>query len=169
VHRLLAALTLTLLAVPALAAPSAPGFTLRLLDSPDAFVSRSVIGKKALVVRFQASWCKLCVEEAPTIERLYQKYGPSGVEVVAVQVQDTAEDARRFLRTHGATYPAGLDPHLTIANRFGVKGTPYTVVINKRGEIVARLRGRTDESRLARVLDPLIKEPARRKPPARLQ
>jgi len=62
-----------------------------------------------------------------------------------------------------------LDPKLKIANRYGFRGTPYTVVVNKKGEIVARIHGRTDEARLARVLDPLVKPPPVRKPPARLQ
>ena len=167
--RLLAALALALSAAPALAAPSAPAFTLKFLDGGATFDSRSLIGKKVLLVRFQASWCKVCVEEAPGIERTWAKYRPAGVEVVAVQVQDTEADARRFLEAHGATYPAGLDPHLQIANRFGAKGTPYTIVISKRGEIVARLPGRADEGRLQRAIEPLLKELPRRKPPARLQ
>jgi len=158
-----------LAAAPALAAPSAPAFTVKRLDGSGTFDSRAVIGKQVLVVRFQASWCPVCAEEAPGIERLWQQYKARGVEVVAVQVQDTAADARRFLAAHGATYPAGLDPHLTIANRFGFKDTPYTVVINKRGEVVARLHGRADEGRIARILDPLVKPPPTRKPPARLQ
>ncbi len=169
VRRLLAALALVLLPAPALAAPSAPAFTFALLDGSGLFDSRTFIGKKILVVRFQASWCKVCAQEAPGVERLWERYKASGVEVVSVQVQDTAADARRFLKAHGATYPAGLDPHLAIANRFGFKGTPYTVVINKRGEMVARIHGRADDARLARLLDPLVKAPAARKPPARLQ
>ena len=63
----------------------------------------------------------------------------------------------------------GWTPPLLIANRFKARGTPYTIVIDKRGEIVARIAGRSDEARLARVLDPLVKEPPKRKPPARLQ
>jgi len=169
VSRLLAGLALALLASPALAAPSAPAFRLRLLDGSGTVDSRALIGKAVLVVRFQASWCAVCVEEAPSIERIWQKYKASGVEVVGVQVQDTAADAQRFLQAHGATYRAGLDPHLTIANRFDFKGTPYTVVINKRGEMVARIHGRTTEARLARILDPLVKPPATRTPPARLR
>ncbi len=169
VLRLLTALTVLLLTAPAAAAPSAPAFTLKLLDGPGHFDSRALIGKKVLVVRFQASWCKACVEEAPGIQRTWVKYAPSDVEVVGVQVQDTVADARRFLKNHGATYPAGLDPQLKIANRFGFKGTPYTVVINKRGEIVKRIRGRADEKALARVLDPLVKPAPRRTPPQRLQ
>ncbi len=166
-HRLLAAFVLVLWAAPVLAAPSAPAFTIKLLEGGKTFDSRSLIGKKVLVVRFQASWCKVCVEEAPAIEQTWVKYRPAGVEVVGIQVEDTRADAVRFLR--GSTYPAGLDPQLLIANRFKAKGTPYTIVIDKKGEIAARIPGRSGEARLARVLDPLIKEPAKRKPPARLQ
>jgi peroxiredoxin len=169
VSRVLAVLVLIFLTAPALAAPSAPAFTLKLLDDSGTFDSRALIGKKILVVRFQASWCKVCVEEAAGIERLYEKYRSRGVEVVGVHIQDTAADARRFLKAHEAAYPAGLDPHLAIANRFGFKGTPYTVVVNKKGEMVARIQGRADEARLTRVLDPLVKPPAARKPPTKLQ
>ncbi len=155
--------------VPALAAPSAPAFSVTLLDGSGKFESRSALGKKVLIVRFQASWCKVCAQEAPAIQRLYVSYNPSGVELVAIHVQDTAEDARRFLKGDGATYPAGLDPHLSIANRFGFKGTPYTVVIDKKGEMVARIHGRADDKRLSSVLDPLLKPRPKRPPPARLQ
>jgi cytochrome c biogenesis protein CcmG/thiol:disulfide interchange protein DsbE len=167
--RLLVALAWLLwAAAPAVAAPAAPAFTLRLLDG-GTLDSRSLIGKKVLVVRFQASWCKICAQEAAGVQRVWTRYGPAGVEVVGVQVQDTEADARRFRQAHGATYPGGLDPHLQIANRFGAKGTPYTVVINRRGEITARLPGRADEARLARAIEPLLAQPPKRTPPRRLQ
>jgi cytochrome c biogenesis protein CcmG/thiol:disulfide interchange protein DsbE len=150
-------------AVPAWAAPVAPAFTLRLLDSRRTFDSRDALEKKVLVVRFQASWCRPCVREAPELERLYARYKPLGVEVVGVQVQDTAADARRFLQAHGATYPAGLDPRLTIANRFGFGGTPYTVVISRVGRLVARIHGESVIRRLPGILDPLLEpRPGRR-------
>jgi hypothetical protein len=42
------------------------------------------------------------------------------------------------------------------------------VVINRKGEIVAKIQGRSDEARLSRILDPLAKpaEP-RKNAPAR--
>jgi len=148
---------LLLAAAPAAAAPAAPAFTVTLLEGSGHFDSRAHLGKHVLVVRFQASWCKVCNEEAAAFERVYTKYRASGVELVSVQVQDTEADARHFLAANKASYPAGLDPRLKIANRFGFRGTPYTVVINKRGEMVARIHGRTDEARLAKILDPLVK------------
>jgi cytochrome c biogenesis protein CcmG/thiol:disulfide interchange protein DsbE len=158
-----------LLAAPAAAAPAAPAFSVTLLDGSGHFDSRSQIGKHVLMVRFQASWCKVCNEEAAGVERIYQKYRASGLEIVGIQVQDAEADARHFLAVHKVTYPTGLDPRLKIANRFGFRGTPYTVVINKRGEIVARIHGRADEARLARILDPLLRPVPVRKAPARLR
>ncbi|HZP35232.1 MAG TPA: TlpA disulfide reductase family protein [Methylomirabilota bacterium] len=166
---LLLALAWLALATPAAAAPAAPAFSFIEINGPGHFDSRAQLGKRVMVVRFQASWCKACNQEAAAMERLYQKYRPLGVEFVSVQVQDTEADARRFLKATRTTYPAGLDPKLKIANRYGFRGTPYTVVINKKGEIVARIHGRTDEGRLARILDSLVKQPPARKPPARLQ
>jgi len=168
-RRLLTAFALLFCAVPALAATPAPGFKVKLLDGAGTLDSRSLIGKKALLVRFQSSWCKVCGEEAPIIERIWTRYRPLGIEVLGVHVEDTEADARRFLKNVGATYPAGMDPRRQIANRFNAKGTPYTIVINKRGEIVARFAGRTGEARLVRALDPLVKQPPKHSPPARLQ
>jgi len=44
-----------------------------------------------------------------------------------------------------------------VANRFGFKRAPYTIVINKRGEIVARLEATADEARLVAAIDSALK------------
>lgn len=160
---------LLLAAAPAAAAPAAPAFRVRLLDGGEVFDSRARLGKAVLVVRFQASWCRLCVTEAPDVQRTWAAYRERGVELIGLQVQDTRDDALRFRAAHGATYPGALDPRLAIANRFGFKGTPYTVVIDRRGEMVARIHGSADAARLARVLEPLLARAPARRPPARLR
>jgi len=144
------------------AAPAAPGFKVRLIDGKTTLDSRDLIGKKILVLRFQASYCKACAREAPALGRLFDKYRSKDVEVVAVHVQDTAADTRAFARKYKATYPVALDPRLTIGNTFGFKGTPYTVVIDRRGEMVAQIHGASAVSRLPRILDELMKEEAPR-------
>jgi peroxiredoxin len=143
-------------AAPLAAEPAAPGFTVRLLGSQRPFDSRDLIGKKVLVLRFQASWCKPCAKESAALTRVAERYRARGVEVLAVHVQDTAADARRFVRERKVTYPIALDPRLTIANHFGFKGTPYTVVVDRRGEMVARIHGESAVRRLPRLLDGLV-------------
>jgi len=100
------------------------------------------------VLRFQASWCKACAAQAAGLERVYERYKARDVEVVAIHVDDPEPNARAFLKAHRAGYPAALDPGLLVANRFGFKRAPYTVIVNKRGEIATRLDATADEARL---------------------
>jgi peroxiredoxin len=148
-------------AAPANAAPAAPGFRVKLLDSARTFDSREMMGKKVVVLRFQASYCKPCVSEAEAFARLVQRYRDREVEFLAVHVQDTTAEARRFAREQRVNYALALDPKLTIGNRYGIKGTPYTIVIDKRGEIAARLPGESAVSRLPRILDDVLRRGAR--------
>ena len=140
----------------ATAAPAAPGFRVRLLDGSRTVNSRDLIGKKILVLRFQASYCKPCARESPALARLAERYRGRNVEVLAIHVQDTAADARTFVRDNHVGYPVALDPRLTIGNHYGFKGSPYTVVIDRKGEIVARLVGESAVSKLPRILDDLM-------------
>ena len=153
---------------PASPAPAAPAIRLPLITGGEPFDSRSLIGKKVLVVRFQASWCKTCAAQGAGIQRLYERYRDRGVEVLAIQVDDPERQARAFLQSHGATYPAALDPGLRVANRFGFKRAPYTVIVNKRGEIAARLDATANESNLASAIEAALKPPARRRAPTKV-
>ncbi|MBI3635815.1 MAG: TlpA family protein disulfide reductase [Candidatus Rokubacteria bacterium] len=147
-------------AAAAAAAPAAPGFSVKLLDSNRTIDSRDLIGKKVVVLRFQASWCKPCVQESAALSRVADRYRARGVEMLALHVQDTAADARRFVRANRVSYPVTLDPRLVIGNRFGVTGTPYTVVIDRKGEIIARIAGVSAPTRLPKILDETLRQAA---------
>jgi peroxiredoxin len=161
-RRLLAFALLRALAAAAEAAPAAPGFRLKLLDSKRTIDSNELIGKKVVVLRFQASYCKPCAKESAALNRVAERYRDRGVELIAIHVQDTATDVRKFMRASKAAYPVALDPRLSIGNRFGFKGTPYTVVIDQRGEIAAQLTGQSAVARLPKILDDLLKTSAPR-------
>jgi peroxiredoxin len=148
-----AVVLLVLLPVMAGAEPSASGFRVKLLDSRATFDLGDHLGKHVVVLRFQASWCKPCLRESVGLARVAERYRSRGVELLAFHVQDTATDARRWIAKNNVRYPVALDPKLTIGNRFGVKGTPYTIVIDKKGEIVARIVGQSAVTRLPKILD----------------
>src|SRR5205085_2681713 len=107
------------------AEPAAPGFRVKLFDSRVTFDSREEIGKRVVVVRFQTSYCKPCGRESAALSRLVDRYRPRGVEFIALHVQDTAPDVRRFIRSHRVGYRVALDPRLSIGNTFGFKGAPF--------------------------------------------
>ena len=138
------------------AAPTAPGFRLKTIDGRRAIDSNELIGKKIVVLRFQSSYCKPCAKESAALNRVAERYRDRDVEVIALHVQDTATDTRTFMRAHRVTYPVALDPRLSLGNRFGFKGTPYTVVIDRKGEMVARLAGEGAVRQLPKILDGLL-------------
>jgi peroxiredoxin len=151
----LLAVALVAAPAPAAAAPAAPPLAARLLDDGE-FDSRALIGKKVIVLRFQGSWCKTCTAQAAAMQRLADKYRERDVEVIGVHVNDTAGEARAWRKRHRQTYAAVLDPGARMATRFGFKRAPYTVVIDKKGEMVARITGSADDARIGRILDPLL-------------
>lgn len=144
------------------AGPAAPGFRVKQFDGARTFDSRDMIGKKVVVLRFQASYCKPCGRESAALSRLTERYGPRGVEVLALHVQDTPADVRRFMRAQKPGYAIALDPKLVVGNRYGVKGTPYTVVIDRKGEIILRHAGVGAVPRLPGILDDALAPPAKR-------
>jgi peroxiredoxin len=101
------------------------------------------------------------VKESAALSRLTERYGPRGVEVLALHVQDTSQDVRRFMRAQKPGYAIALDPKLVVGNRYGATGTPYTVVIDRKGEIILRHAGEGAVQRLPRVLDDALAPPKR--------
>jgi peroxiredoxin len=148
---------LLILAGTADAAPSAPGFRVKTLDGRT-IDSNGLIGQKVIVLRFQASYCKPCMKESAALSQVAEKYRDRGVEVIAIHVQDATPDVRAFVKVQKATYAIALDPRLNLGNRFGFRGTPYTVVIDRKGEMVARVHGAGVVRRLPRTLDALLKQ-----------
>lgn len=135
----------------------APGFKVTPIDQRRPFDSRERLGKRVVVVRFQASWCKPCDKEAAGFARVVERYRPRGVDFIALHVQDTETNTRRFVKSRPTPYPVALDPRLAIANQFGFKGTPSTIVIDRQGRIAARIDGQSAATRLPRILDETLR------------
>ena len=95
-----------------------------------------------VVVNFFASWCQPCQEEEPALVTFaYHHRAAGGASVVGVVYDDTAGNARSFLSSSGATWPAVLDPGGTVAVDFGVRAPPETFIVSPTGTVVAHLDG----------------------------
>ncbi len=91
---------------------------------------------KVVVLNFWASWCyPTCYEEAPVLEQGWRTYKDRGVVVVGVDIQDTGEAARNFIRQFSLSFPNGPDPEGKISVDYGVYGVPETFFIDREGRI----------------------------------
>ena len=102
---------------------------------------------KVVYLDFWSSWCAPCRRAMPQLDALRQEYSRKDFEVVGVNVDTIAADARRFLERVPVSYPIAADPAGHTARRFGVDTLPALVVIDGRGVIRDVLRGSATEAR----------------------
>lgn len=125
----------------------APDFTLDRLDGPGQLSMADLRGK-AVVVNFWASWCVPCRDEAPVLQQTYERYRGRGLVVLGIDVNDFREDARRFLRRYGITYPTVYDGKGSTVGRWGVRAFPETFFVDRTGTLVGeRIAGAVDIER----------------------
>lgn len=91
---------------------------------------------KSLMLHFWATWCPPCQEEMPTFQKLYEELGPSGFTIVAINVGESPEEVKKFVKEKGLTFPVLLDSKGEVANRYRVRGLPTTYWIDPSGKIV---------------------------------
>jgi cytochrome c biogenesis protein CcmG/thiol:disulfide interchange protein DsbE len=133
--------------------PVAPAFTLPRIDQTSDLSLASLKGK-AIVVNFWASWCIPCKDEAPFLQEIYGKYGAQGLVVVGVDAQDFRQDAKRFLKRFGVTYPVVYDGRGSTLGKWGVTGFPETFFVDRTGRLVGeRITGGVDIDRNREAFD----------------
>ena len=126
----------------------APAFTLDRLDAEGGRLSLADLRGKAVVVNFWASWCIPCRDEAPVLQKTYERYRDQGLVVLGIDVNDFKEDARRFMKRYGITYPVAYDGKGSTVGKWGVRGFPETFFVDRSGTLVGeRIEGAVDIER----------------------
>ncbi|MDE0028249.1 MAG: TlpA disulfide reductase family protein [Deltaproteobacteria bacterium] len=117
----------------------APAFTTT--DAAGNKVASEDYRGKVVLLNFWATWCPPCRLEMPDMERLYQEFRGQGLEVVAMNFMETAEEVTAFAEEQKLTYPMLLDPRSEIAGQYGVMRLPETVLIGRGGEVLGKSIG----------------------------
>lgn len=114
---------------------------------------------KVLVVNFWAPWCPPCRKEMPGFVTLQQKYAARGVQFVGIAL-DEPDNVKQFLREFEPNYPIllGGEPGYQLSYDLGNNSDslPYTVVLDRQGQVALRKVGYLEEERLEGVLKSLL-------------
>jgi cytochrome c biogenesis protein CcmG/thiol:disulfide interchange protein DsbE len=127
----------------------APDFKAFTLDAAPREKSLAEYRGDVVMINIWATWCKPCIVEMPSIEQLHRDYGPRGLKIIAISVDDpgTDQQIRNFAERYGLTFEilhetggqAGEVSRLYDATRY-----PETVIIGRDGIVRKKISGATD-------------------------
>ena len=103
---------------------------------------------KVVLLNFWATWCAPCRIEMPMLSKLQTVLGGKNFEVVTIATGRNAPGAlKRFFDKAGIeNLPRHRDIKQQLARKMAILGLPITVILNRQGKEIARLRGDADWS-----------------------
>lgn len=113
-----------------------------LVDLSGKTVKLSDFRGKAVLLNFWATWCSPCKVEMPWFVDLQQRYGPEGLVVLGVAMDDSGKDViAEFANEMNVNYTVLLGKE-AVADAYGsVQFLPTTFYIDRQGKVIDRVFG----------------------------
>lgn len=132
---------------PKMQGQPAPDFSLTSLDGPT--LRLSDYKGKAVLLNFWATWCEPCKIEMPWFVQLQQQYGPQGLQVLGVAMDDTdPKDIKEFAKKMNVNYPIVVGKEAVGDQYGGIPYLPSTFYIDREGKVVDRVFGLASRSEI---------------------
>jgi cytochrome c biogenesis protein CcmG/thiol:disulfide interchange protein DsbE len=133
----------------------APDFTLTALDGQP--LRLADYKGKVVLLDFWATWCAPCRSEIPKFVTWQKQYGPQGLQVIGISMDDSDKPVPGFVQQFQIDYPVALGDAKLADQYGGVLGLPVTFVIDRDGRIHHKHVGLTDtallEGEIKRLLE----------------
>lgn len=117
---------------------AAPGFQ---LPGRQGQVDANDYRGKVLWLDFWASWCGPCRESFPWMNSMLKKYRSQGLAILAINLDQDQQEAKRFLKQYQADFDIAFDTQGQTPEHYGVQGMPSAFLISAEGRIIGRHTG----------------------------
>ena len=96
---------------------------------------------KMVLLDFWATWCGPCRADAPSLDKLYRKYGEKDLAIVGISVSEPREIVEKFLKEHPHDYAVVLSSENEMLRTYQISVFPTYIVIDREGNIAVAVQG----------------------------
>ena len=132
----------------------APGFSRQ--DLQNHAVDLNAYRGKVVLLNFWATWCGPCLTEIPHFAEWQHQYGPNGLQVIGVSMDDSDSPVRAANARRKLDYPIVMGDERLGAAYGDVLGLPVTFLIDTEGRVRARYQGASQLSSMQRQIEALL-------------
>ena len=119
---------------------------LTFLDDQNNQLNLSNYKGNILLLNFWATWCAPCKEEMPSLDLLKSNKDLNNLKIFPVNVgQDNVKKAKKFFDDLNIkNLDLYFDENINLTKKFGLRGIPTSILLNKNGKEFARIIGSID-------------------------
>lgn len=115
---------------------------------------------KILIINFWASWCPPCRKEIPEFINLQEEFAAKNVVFIGIAI-DEQQAVTEYLKAMQINYPqliAGTEG-IALSQQLGdsLNAVPFTIVVNRQGQIIHRQPGEFSRAKFLEIITPLLK------------
>ena len=117
-----------------------------LIDDKGKLINMSEYKGNLILLNFWATWCAPCKEEMPSLDKLQIHKKMNNLRIFPVNVgRDNLEKSLNFYNElRIKNLKVFFDTDITLAKKFGLRGIPTSILLNKDGLEFARIIGSID-------------------------
>jgi len=108
---------------------------LQLPDMSGNFVSLRSYKGKPLILFFWTTWCPSCRRAMSDLNNLYRQLDEQGIVLLSINLQESGQRIRRFLKYYSVEFKILLDANAKLAYYYNLIGVPTYVLIDKKGKV----------------------------------
>ena len=114
-------------------AEQAPEFK---LEGQQKYIELSDYRGQVVYIDFWASWCQPCRKSFGWMNKMQAVYGKKGFKVIAINLDESRNNADKFLKQVPADFDVAFDPRGDTAESYKVRAMPSSYIIDKHGNLV---------------------------------
>jgi peroxiredoxin len=105
------------------------------------------INARLIVLEIFSATCRLCQEQAPNLNKVYQIIAQDpelseDVKIMAIGAESNSRQIRAFAAQFRVEFPLFPDPKEEIYNTLGMPIIPFTALVTPKGEVLSAHSGK---------------------------